>query len=448
MSELFIPADTAFKNNPESVNSGYVEHSGNSHIHKILNILHETLSRSNQLELSFLEHQAQILKVIATETGLAEQRTHILTPATPIITRTQLEEFGSGSIAKCFGPEFEILDKRRSPRIPNGDLLLIDRVMKIDGERGNLNPPAAITSEYDITPDIWFISDNPYSGIPLAVIMEIALQPCGILSAYLGSSLMLPAEVNIFRNLDGNISFISCPDLRGKTVVNHSRLLSSISGAGMMIQEYAFELAVEGQTFLTGKSSFGYFTQVVMEKQTGLDIDENRPAAPEDMLHDEEYRPLEFHKPISGNEYHLNLIDKLFYKESGGRYGCGVIIGEKQLSGKEWFYASHFFQDPVMPGSLGIEAIIQAMWAFTQYRQPEMVFQYPLVDFSNSDPLVWKYRGQVKPDNQRIHFEVHLKNQITADTTIQLAGDADFWVDGVRIYAIKNISLMSKKGFA
>ena len=207
-----------------------------------------------------------------------------------------------GSIAKCFGPEFEILDKRRSPRIPNGDLLLIDRVMKIDGERGNLNPPAAITSEFDITPDIWFISDNPYSGIPLAVIMEIALQPCGILSAYLGSSLMLPAEVNIFRNLDGNISFISCPDLRGKTVVNHSRLLSSISGAGMMIQEYAFELAVEGQTFLTGKSSFGYFTRVVMEKQTGLDIDENRPASPGDRLHDEEYRPLEFHRPISGNE--------------------------------------------------------------------------------------------------------------------------------------------------
>ena len=75
MSELFIPADTAFKNNPESVNSGSIEHSGNWHIHKILNVLHETLSRSNQLELSFLEHQAQILKVIATETGLAEQRT-------------------------------------------------------------------------------------------------------------------------------------------------------------------------------------------------------------------------------------------------------------------------------------------------------------------------------------------------------------------------------------
>ena len=145
---------------------------------------------------------------------------------------------------------------------------------------------------------------------------------------------------------------------------------------------------------------------------------------------------------------HLNLIDKLFYKEGGGRYGCGIIIGEKQLSGKEWFYASHFFQDPVMPGSLGIEAIIQAMWAFTQYRQPDMVFQYPVVDFSNSDPLVWKYRGQVKPDNQRIYFEVHLKNKITADTSIQLAGDADFWVDGVRIYAIKNISLTSKKGFA
>ncbi len=33
-----------------------------------------------------------------------------------------------------------------------------------------------------------------------------------------------------------------------------------------------------------------------------------------------------------------------------------------------WFLEAHFYQDPVMPGSLGVEAMHQAMAAFAQWR--------------------------------------------------------------------------------
>ena len=110
-----------------------------------------------------------------------------------MFTRRQLEEFASGSVAACFGPDYAILDQRKTPRIPNGRLLLIDRVLEISGQRRNPQPPAAITSQVDIPADAWYLRQEAgYPQIPLAVLMEMALQPCGILSAYLGTSLVIP----------------------------------------------------------------------------------------------------------------------------------------------------------------------------------------------------------------------------------------------------------------
>ena len=434
----------------ESMKASFKKNPEDGHIHRILAVLHENLSRSNQLQQSFLEHQAQVLRTIVAGTGFPNSSINTTPSEQPVINRIQLEEFGTGSIAKCFGPDFEILDQRKSPRIPNGDLLMIDRVLKISGERGNLNPPASITTEFDIPKDIWFISENKYPSVPLAVMMEIALQPCGILSAYLGTSLMVPADVNLFRNLDGMISFFSCPDLTGKTVTNRSRLLTSFSGGGMLIQKFAFELSTSGSLFLAGESSFGYFNRSAMDKQTGLDIGEKTLPFIGEYENRDDYQHVEltsiFARGNPSTVRHLDLIDRLQLKENGGRFGCGIIIGEKELAGEEWFYKNHFFQDPVMPGSLGIEAIIQGLWAFVKHYKLETNFHDPVIDFSYRDPLSWKYRGQVIPENRDLYFEVHLKTTEITDSSSILVGDADFWVDGVRIYTIQNISMILRNG--
>jgi len=99
-----------------------------------------------------------------------------------------------------------------------------------------------------------------------------------------------------------------------------------------------------------------------------------------------------------------------------------------------------------MPGSLGVEAIMQGLWAYMKYSQPDTNFHNSRIDFSHSDPLIWKYRGQVIPANKKINFEVHLKNTHKSVSSINLIADAEFWVDGVRIYSIQNISMTLKKG--
>lgn len=416
----------------------------NERINRILEILQENLNRSNQLQQEFLNHQALNLQTFAAQVGKSNPSGVSSPSKQVVINKNQIEEFGTGSIAKCFGPEYEILDHRKSPRIPNGDLLMIDRVLMISGERGILRPPASITTEFDIPENSWFINENQYSGIPLGILMEIALQPCGILSAYLGTSLNLPADVNLFRNLDGEISFAACPHRIGKTITNHSTLLTSVSGGGMLIQKYTFELLIGGFVFLKGNSSFGYFTQLVMEKQTGIDASKNDFPAFDD------FSKIEIDKLLpSGfnpSKRHLDLIDRLSFKKDSGKYGSGLIIGEKILSGSEWFYANHFYQDPVMPGSLGIEAIVQGLWAFANNSHDKKYFHDPIVDFSHSDPFSWKYRGQVTPASGKVNFEIHLKTDQTSDSSIYLLADADFWVDGVKIYTAQNISLTISKG--
>ena len=412
-----------------------------AHIQRLLDVLHENLTRANQMQHSFLEQQAQALRTIAADSGLADILKNLRAPQA-LFTKAQLREFGSGSIAKCFGPAFALLDRRRTPRIPNGDLLMIERVTAINGERGNLNAPADINSEVEVPPDAWYLSEKSYPGLPMAILMEMALQPCGILSAYLGTSLSLPAEVNTFRNLDGAITFNTAPDLRGGVIRNHARLLSSVSSSGMLIQKFAFELSAGGSPFLKGESSFGYFQEAAMRNQNGLD--NGARTAPDEGAADG--RTVDLNAYLPTGRPHLDLSDKVTLQPAGGPFGRGLVSGSRRMRGDEWFYQNHFYQDPVMPGSLGVEAIMQALWAYLKYTGIEGQFQRPRLDLAHKEALNWKYRGQVIPANKQIQFAAYIKEIDTSPQAYRLLADADFWVDGMRIYAIRNISMTVTEG--
>jgi 3-hydroxymyristoyl/3-hydroxydecanoyl-(acyl carrier protein) dehydratase len=420
------------------------------HILRILAVLNENLSRTNSLHQDFLNGQNKTLQAISLGSALKSDTVISASAEKIVLTKSQLEEFGTGSISKCFGPDFAILDQRKSPRIPNGDLLMIDRVLSITGERGLLKSPASIVSEITIPNNSWFLKENDYPGVPLSILMEIALQPCGILSAYLGTSLVLPEENNRFRNLDGKISFFACPVLSGKTITNQSTFLDSFSSGGIHIQNYAFELSVDNSIFLAGESSFGYFTQAAMEQQTGLDNSEISTHDPFEETQQSQHKQNGYGSiSLMNNGHqrkHLDLIDTLNFTENTGRYSNGIITGKKKLGGNEWFYENHFYQDPVMPGSLGLEVIMQGLWAYVKYRHLDINFTNPVVDFTCKNPFIWKYRGQVIPPNRLIRFEIHLKNKIASEISPLLTGDADFWVDGMRIYSFKNLSLTIREG--
>lgn len=85
------------------------------------------------------------------------------------------------------------------------------------------------------------------------------LQPNGFISGYMGTTLGFPGQELFFRNLDGSGKLLREVDLRGKTIVNDSRLLSTVIAGSNIIQNFSFELSCDGEPFYRGNAVFGYF---------------------------------------------------------------------------------------------------------------------------------------------------------------------------------------------
>ncbi len=60
-----------------------------------------------------------------------------------------------------------------------------------------------VVAEYDVPADAWYFADGGCDAVPMSVLIEILLQPCGWLSSYNGFAANRPDDV-VFRNLDGN----------------------------------------------------------------------------------------------------------------------------------------------------------------------------------------------------------------------------------------------------
>src|SRR6185503_6916334 len=58
----------------------------------------------------------------------------------------------------------------------------------------------------------------------------------------------------------------------------------------------------------------------------------------------------------------LLMLDRVTgFWPTGGAKGLGRLRSEKDVDPSEWFFKAHFFGDPVQPGSLGLEALIQLL---------------------------------------------------------------------------------------
>ncbi|MBF0238104.1 MAG: hypothetical protein HQM12_10385, partial [SAR324 cluster bacterium] len=378
------------------------------------------------------------------------------TPAKPeLFNKYQLIEFATGKISNCFGPEFAIYDNRQPPRTPNGDLQLIDRVLEVTGERHNFKEPSAVVSEYDVPVDAWYFRGNSYpSWMPYSVIMEISLQPNGFISAWSGTTLLYPEVDFYFRNLDGKGKLLRDIDLRGKTITNKSRLLSTVSSGNTIIQQFDFELLHDDDPFYQGTAVFGYFTKDMLVNQAGLDAGrktvpwhEREQIAPHSMVNvtlKNMESPM-FQAPAGKPHYRLadwqlNFLDEVLISTQGGTAGKGYIHGLKNIDVSDWFFPCHFHQDPVMPGSLGVESILQAMQVFCLQQGLGSSFQSPRFTH-RLDTVFWKYRGQIIPANRQMTIEVNITDiQQTADCVTVIAR-ANLMKDNLRIYEITDIAL-------
>ncbi|MCL4253732.1 MAG: hypothetical protein KJ043_08135, partial [Anaerolineae bacterium] len=368
----------------------------------------------------------------------------------PMYDGDKVETFAIKRVADCFGENYALYDHKRTPRIPNGDLMLISRIVNITGERYQSVKGTAIHAEYDVPADAWYFNDSPYPTLPYSLYMEIALQPCGFLSAYHGPTLPYPDIDFYFRNLDGYGILHHDRDLRGRTITNHVTMLNSTAMNGIIIQKYSFKMYDDDLLFYEGESSFGYFEKSALASQAGLDGGKNAPlwqsTADKNRLITLDHNAIAGHGFMKLPTRQLDLTDRLMMMVEGGQFNAGYAYASADVRAEDWYFKNHFHQDPVMPGSIGVETALQAMQAYAIQTGLGDGFKIPrFAQADNGHRVTWRYRGQMLSP-ATLHTEIHIKKIERKNGAVVLIGDAHVWRDQLRVYEVKDLALAIVEG--
>ena len=390
-------------------------------------------------------------RTVVRFTDLALELAEKELPTRVLYDEQQVHEFTLGSVAACFGPEFAVHDGRRVPRIPNGDLQLLTRVVDASLRGSRPQPGSWLVSEYDVPEDPWFIRESAYPATPYSILMEIGLQPCGFLSAHQGTSLIDPDADLYFRNLDGTGRLRREVDLRGRTVRTRVEMTDSTVLSGVILQKFAYAVECEGETVFDGEASFGYFEGASLTEQVGLDGGSRvepwlagRGLEP-DWLDIGDGSPLHVaagdrpHERLPGPQ--LSLLDRACVVPDGGVRGLGYVYAENAVDTSDWYFPCHFYLDPVMPGSLGVEAVVEALQCLALRTGLTGAFRSPRFGHGAGICTAWKYRGQIVEGARTMAVEAHVTNVAERDGEIVLLADASLWCDGLRIYEVTDLSL-------
>jgi 3-oxoacyl-(acyl-carrier-protein) synthase/3-hydroxymyristoyl/3-hydroxydecanoyl-(acyl carrier protein) dehydratase/1-acyl-sn-glycerol-3-phosphate acyltransferase len=342
-----------------------------------------------------------------------------------------------GRPSEAFGPMYARFDgPRRVARLPGPPYHFMSRVRRVEGEMGVPRPGATAEVEYDVPAQAWYFDQNGHPTMPFCVLLEAALQPCGWLACYVGSALLGDEDL-CFRNLDGTGRVLAeVPPGAGtlRTVVT----LESVSrSGGMILESFRVRCSVADTPVYELETGFGFFPRAALENQVGL------PARPEMEISGPGFALADGPGPLRLPGPQLSMLDRVTaFDPRGGRAGLGSARAEKDVDPAQWFFKAHFFQDPVQPGSLGLEAMLQLLQrTMLQLGMAEGLLRPRFEPIALGRQTTWKYRGQVVPANRLVTVAVELTEVGSEESARFAVADASLWVDGKRIYEATGLGM-------
>jgi PfaB family protein len=374
-------------------------------------------------------------------------------PVTPLFSREQILEFAIGSPSKAFGPPYAIFDQERViARLPGPPYFFMDRVTAIEPQPWVLKTDGWVEAQYDVPPDAWYFAADGSGLMPFCVLLEIALQPCGWLAAYAGSALHSKKDLK-FRNLGGKAKLHGNLPCGEHSLTMRTRLTKISEAADMIIEDFDFEVLSQGRPIYTGSTNFGFFTAQALSQQVGLRdahyapskddeaqaskqaLDDTPPWVPEAAPKGAIFRPDGLRMPAKA----LRMIDAIdCFNPTGGPHGLGYIRGYKIVDPAEWFFKAHFFQDPVCPGSLGVESFLQLLKYVAMQRWPQHARSHRFEMLCDSHE--WQYRGQIIPSNRKVVVDAVITRVEEGDAPLLMA-DGWLQVDHLYIYRMSRFGL-------
>ncbi|WP_243371533.1 type I polyketide synthase [Geotalea sp. SG265] len=373
-------------------------------------------------------------KLLALWQGKAESPAGTVKPA--IYTKEQILAYSNGKPSEGFGERYRIFDsERKIARLPGPPFQFMDRVTAVRGEPWVMAAGAMAEAQYDVPADAWYFAAERQPLMPFCVLLEAALQPCGWLAAYVGSALNSPTDIS-FRNLGGTAIQHRPVTPASGTLTASATMTKVATSGGMIIQEFDFRVADDKGIIYEGETMFGFFSKEALANQVGI----RDAAVYQPTIHEEQRgRSLPYPETAPFPEKMLRMIDQVdLFVPDGGPKGLGYIRGIKHVDPEEWFFKAHFYQDPVTPGSLGLESFLQLL-KFVAVERWGWHNGETVAVIALGQRHKWLYRGQVVPTNSRATVQAW----ITAvdDEKRTLTADGFLSVDGKIIYQMNDFTV-------
>ncbi|MDC0680905.1 beta-ketoacyl synthase N-terminal-like domain-containing protein [Sorangium atrum] len=349
-----------------------------------------------------------------------------------------------GRPSDAFGPLYRRFDGgQHVARLPGPPYHFMSRVLSVSRPMAAMKAGAEVEVEYDVPEDAWYFDENASLTMPFAVVLEAALQTCGWLASYTGCALSTDGAL-YFRNLDGkgtlHAEVLPAPAPAVSALRTRSRLTNMSRSGGMIILSFRVECSLGGARVYELDTVFGFFPKAALATQIGIPPRPEEVAAldePSDFDVDLRERPARYCGGKLGlarpSLLMIDRIDGLW--QAGGRKGLGRLRARRDVHASEWFFKAHFLGDPVQPGSLGIEAMLQTIqfWMLHQdlhagLRDPR--FEPVMTGHEHS----WRYRGQVLPASRRVTVDTDILEVGRDDRGPYVIAESYLWVDGLRIY--------------
>ena len=351
--------------------------------------------------------------------------------------------FSNGKPSEAFGEPYRVFDHERViARLPGPPYQFLDGITAVEGEPFVLKAGASCEAIYDVPASAWYFQEQHSERMPFCVLLEIALQPCGWLAAYCGSALLSDEDLS-FRNLGGSAIQHRPVTRRSGRLTTQVRLTQTARAAGMIIEHFAFQVRDSMGPVYEGTTYFGFFTKAALQEQVGLrDVatTTGEPQAEKDAVGE----PYPVRPPFPGPR--LRMIDRIETCQlEGGRQGLGRVVGSVVVDPSAWFFQAHFYQDPVWPGSLGLQSFLQLLQylAWRRWGQ-EKTATVPPTEVEWQAPALgvrhqWTYRGQILPTHRRVVVEADVV--AIEERSRCLTADGLLWVDGRPIYRMQHFTL-------
>ncbi|MBI1391331.1 MAG: bifunctional 3-hydroxydecanoyl-ACP dehydratase/trans-2-decenoyl-ACP isomerase [Alphaproteobacteria bacterium] len=116
---------------------------------------------------------------------------------------------------------------------------------------------------------------------------------------------------------------------------------------------------------------------------------------------------------------------------SGGEFGKGQVVAELDIHPDLWFFECHFPGDPVMPGSLGVDALWQLIGFYLTWAD------HPGRGRALGAKEV-KFSGQVTPSVKKVRYHIDMRRVMTRPMILGI-GNGRLFADDRLIYVANDL---------